>query len=63
MLTGTPMVTRIKDLVQQLRIMGRLEDFGGARRFMMRYGGSNVPPVLLSGRISENWKPLFVTLP
>ena len=54
-----PYVARIKDLVQQLRIMGRLEDFGGARRFMMRYGGSNVPPVLLSELNYRLWQSCY----
>jgi len=37
LLTGTPVVISNEDLVQQLRIMGRLDDFGGARRFRERY--------------------------
>jgi SWI/SNF-related matrix-associated actin-dependent regulator 1 of chromatin subfamily A len=36
-LTGTPVVNNNEDLVQQLRIMGRLEDFGGYGKFMQRY--------------------------
>ena len=36
-LTGTPVVNNNEDLVQQLRIMGRLEDFGGLQRFIGRY--------------------------
>ncbi len=37
LLTGTPIVTSNEDLVQQLRIMRRLDDFGGAARFRKRY--------------------------
>ena len=36
-LTGTPVVNNNEDLVQQLRIMGRLNDFGGYGKFMARY--------------------------
>ena len=36
-LTGTPVVNNNTDLIQQLKIMGRLEDFGGYRHFMERY--------------------------
>ena len=36
-LTGTPVVNNNTDLIQQLKIMGRLEDFGGYRHFVERY--------------------------
>ncbi|WP_372776483.1 DEAD/DEAH box helicase [Mangrovibacterium sp.] len=36
-LTGTPIVNNHIDLISQLRIMGRLEDFGGERYFRQRY--------------------------
>lgn len=36
-LTGTPVVNNNEDLVQQLRIMGRLDDFGGYLKFFGRY--------------------------
>ena len=36
-LTGTPVVNSNEDLVQQLRIMGRLDDFGGYQKFVGRY--------------------------
>ena len=36
-LTGTPVVNNNEDLVQQLRIMERLEDFGGYQKFIGRY--------------------------
>ena len=36
-LTGTPVVNNNEDLVQQLRIMDRLNDFGGYQKFVGRY--------------------------
>lgn len=36
-LTGTPVVNNNIDLVQQLNIMNRLNDFGGYTKFMARY--------------------------
>lgn len=36
-LTGTPVVNNNEDLVQQLNIMGRLEEFGGYTKFVGRY--------------------------
>lgn len=36
-LTGTPVVNNNTDLIQQLKIMGRLEDFGGYRNFVKKY--------------------------
>lgn len=36
-LTGTPVVNNNKDLIQQLKILGRLEDFGGYKHFVDRY--------------------------
>ena len=41
-LTGTPVVNNNTDLIQQLKIMGRLDDFGGYKYFTERYcGGVN----------------------
>ena len=37
MLTGTPVVNNNTDLIQQLNIMERLEDFGGYSKFAARY--------------------------
>lgn len=37
LLTGTPRITSNVDLIQQLQIMRRLDDFGGAARFKERY--------------------------
>ncbi len=36
-LTGTPVVNNNTDLIQQLKILGRLEDFGGYKYFVGRY--------------------------
>lgn len=36
-LTGTPVVNNNTDLIQQLRILDRLDDFGGWRHFVERY--------------------------
>lgn len=38
-LTGTPVVNRAEELVSQLRILGRLDDFGGATAFAKRFEG------------------------
>lgn len=37
LLSGTPVVNRPEDLVAQLSIMGRLQDFGGRTKFMADY--------------------------
>lgn len=36
-LTGTPVVNKPKDLVAQLSILNRMEDFGGYKNFVQRY--------------------------
>lgn len=36
-LTGTPVVNNNTDLIQQLKILSRLEDFGGYARFVEKY--------------------------
>lgn len=36
-LTGTPVVNNNTDLIQQLKILGRLEEFGGYNKFVGRY--------------------------
>ena len=36
-LTGTPVVNNNTDLIQQLRILGRLDDFGGYKQFVSRF--------------------------
>lgn len=52
-LTGTPVVNNNTDLVQQLKILGRLEDFGGYRYFTERYCGG----LKLASNMKElNWK-------
>ena len=38
-LTGTPVVNRPAELISQLRILGRLEDFGSGVRFGQRFRG------------------------
>ena len=38
LLSGTPVVNRPEDLVSQLSIMGRLNDFGGRQAFLAQYG-------------------------
>lgn len=42
LLSGTPVVNRPADLVSQLSIMGRLNDFGGKAAFLTRYGGGDI---------------------
>ena len=37
LLTGTPVVNKPKDLVSQLAILGKLEEFGGYKEFVQRY--------------------------
>ena len=37
LLTGTPLVTSNEDFIQQLKIMRRIDDFGGVARFRERY--------------------------
>ena len=52
-LTGTPVVNNNTDLIQQLKIMGRLEDFGGYKSFVERYCGGQKQ----SSNVKElNWK-------
>jgi SWI/SNF-related matrix-associated actin-dependent regulator 1 of chromatin subfamily A len=38
-LTGTPVINRPAELISQLRIIGRLEDFGSGARFGQRFRG------------------------
>ncbi len=59
MLTGTPIVTNVKDLVQQLKIMGRIEDFGGAAEFRNRFCGSNVSEEELGMLNSLLWRTCY----
>jgi SWI/SNF-related matrix-associated actin-dependent regulator 1 of chromatin subfamily A len=37
LLTGTPVVNKPKDLISQLAILGKLEEFGGYKDFIQRY--------------------------
>ena len=41
MLSGTPVVNRPADLISQLSIMGRLQEFGGRSQFLAEYGGGD----------------------
>lgn len=59
MLTGTPVVTRVKDLVQQLKIMGRIDDFGGAGRFANRFCTSSVTNEELGMLNSLLWRTCY----
>ena len=38
-LTGTPVMNRAEELVSQLRVLGRIDDFGGASAFARRFEG------------------------
>lgn len=43
LLSGTPVVNRPEDLVSQLSIMGRLQEFGGRTQFLTQFGeGDNL---------------------
>ena len=46
LLSGTPVVNRPGDLVSQLSIMERLNEFGGMSKFMQDYGGGDNLDVL-----------------
>lgn len=59
MLTGTPVVTKVRDLVQQLKIMGRIDDFGGATRFISRFCSSSVTNEELGLLNSLLWRTCY----
>lgn len=59
MLTGTPVVTRVRDLVQQLKVMGRIDDFGGATRFISRFCSSSVTNEELGLLNSLLWRTCY----
>ena len=42
LLSGTPVVNRPADLIAQLSIMGRLQEFGGRSKFLADYGGGDL---------------------
>ncbi len=52
-LTGTPVVNDNTDLIQQLKIMGRLEDFGGYKHFVDKYCAG---PKKSSNMKELNWR-------
>lgn len=62
LLSGTPVVNRPEDLVAQLSIMGRLQEFGGRTKFMADYctdpkdkkAGPAVPLSVLSNQLYAN---------
>lgn len=59
MLTGTPIVTSNKDLVQQLKIMWRIDDFGGATQFKERYCAPDVDYERLSELNYRLWETCY----
>lgn len=59
MLTGTPVVTNVKDLVQQLKIMGRIDDFGGAAAFRSRFCSAHVSDEELGMLNSLLWRTCY----
>lgn len=52
-LTGTPVVNDNTDLIQQLKIMGRLEDFGGYKNYVERFCNG---PKKASNLKELNWR-------
>lgn len=42
LVSGTPVVNRPADLIAQLSIMGRLDEFGGRSKFLADYGGGEI---------------------
>lgn len=59
MLTGTPVVTKVRDLVQQLKIMGRMDDFGGASHFINRFCSASVSNEELGLLNSLLWRTCY----
>ena len=59
MLTGTPVVTKVRDLVQQLKIMGRIDDFGGASHFINRFCSATVSNEELGLLNSLLWRTCY----
>lgn len=59
MLTGTPVVTKVRDLVQQLKIMGRIDDFGGASHFISRFCSNSVSNEELGLLNSLLWRTCY----
>lgn len=59
MLTGTPIVTSNKDLIQQLKIMGRMDDFDGTALFKERYCTPDVDYERLSELNYRLWETCY----
>lgn len=59
MLTGTPVVTKVRDLVQQLKIMRRIDDFGGTSNFVNRFCTANVTDEELGVLNSLLWRTCY----
>lgn len=59
MLTGTPVVTKVRDLVQQLKIMGRMDDFGGTSYFVNRFCSASVSNEELGLLNSLLWRTCY----
>ena len=59
MLTGTPVVTKVRDLVQQLKVMGRMDDFGGASRFISRFCSKTTTDEELGELNSLLWRTCY----
>lgn len=45
-LTGTPVLNKVNELLTQLRMIGRLDEFGGARGFKANFGSPESRPIL-----------------
>lgn len=54
LLSGTPVVNRPADLIAQLSIMGRLQEFGGRSQFLSEYGGGEMTKELRRNSDEDN---------
>jgi len=61
LLSGTPVVNRPEDLVAQLSIMGRLNEFGGKTAFLARYGTSSDPTASTESNLTELSQRLYAS--
>lgn len=60
MLTGTPIVTHIRDMMQQLAIMHRLDDFGGKEKFIATFGNNGLPTDELCKLNAILWRTCYL---